>query len=106
MVIHDDDVGLRRFLSRLEQKALVVHRTARALTDVRFGGDFVPHLWSRRNREIAQRAVTRAIRPGLYRGELLVKPIFEQRAARGARLLEPNETQIVPPTLEQRKAHR
>ena len=73
MVIDDDDVGLRRFLARLEQKALLVHRAARALAEVRLGRDFVPDLGARRDRQIAQRSVVRPLGPRVNRVELLLQ---------------------------------
>ena len=76
----DDHVGLRRFASRLEQEALVEVRALQAPTEVRLGGDLVPHLIPRRHRQIAQRAVSRLLRPLRDRLQLVHDLGLEERA--------------------------
>src|SRR5215213_4522479 len=104
-MVHDDDIGLRRLASRLEQKALAVERALRSLTQVRLGGNLVPQLWPRRGREIAERAVFRALGPRLDRVELLLHSILEQRVPRRSRELQTDEAEIIAPPFEQREAH-
>ena len=105
MVVHDDDVRLRRLASRLEEEALLVQRAAGALAQVRLGRNFVPQLGTRRDRQIAERSVARARGPRLNRVELLLQAVVEQRVAGGARLLQAKQTEIVVPAFEQCEAH-
>src|SRR6185503_21070169 len=73
MMVHDDHVRLRRLAPGLEQEALVVERTARALAEVRLRRDFIPELGPRRRREIAERAIRGGAGPFGYGLELLLE---------------------------------
>jgi hypothetical protein len=70
---------------------------------VRLGRDFVPHFGARRDREIAERAVARALRPLVIVVDLLLDAVLEQRVARRPRVAEPQQTEVVAPPLSSAK---
>jgi hypothetical protein len=93
MMIHDDDVGFGGNAARLEEKALVVGRAFRALTEIGSAGNLVPDFRARRDGEVAERAISCTCRPGLNCLELRLKTVLEERVPRRARLLQSNETE-------------
>src|SRR5690348_274090 len=105
MMVDDDDVGLCRLPARLEEKALIVELALEPRAQVRLGRDLVPQLGSRRCGQIAQRTVSRALGPVGDRLQLVALPIIEERARRGACLLEPLKAEVIAPPLEKREAN-
>ena len=106
MMVHDDDVRLRRVASRLEQEALLEVRALHARAQSRLGRHLVPHLGARRRREVGERSVLRALGPRRDRRELVGHAVVEQLRRAARRLLEPRLAEVVAPSLQQREAHR
>ena len=105
VVIDDDHVCLCRLATCLVQEALVVQRTFEAHAQVGLRGHLIPQLWTRRRRQIAERAVGRALGPLDNGVQLVAQTVVEERGARRTRLVESLQTQIIAPTLEKREAH-
>ena len=104
MVIHDDDICLLCFAPRLEQKAASIVRARRLATEIRLGGDLVPHFRPRRRGKIGERSIGRVLRPVSNRLELFPRIVGEQSRREQLALSESQQTDVIAPTLEQREA--
>jgi hypothetical protein len=105
MVIHDDDIRFRCLASRLEDETRAEVRTAKARAQISFGGDLVPQFRARRGGKIGDRTVGRVLRPPGDRVELVLRVGLEERRRAIARLLEPEQADVIAPPFQQRKAH-
>ncbi len=101
MMIHHDDIRLGRTAPRPEQEALVEVVALETSAQVGLGAHLVPHLGRGHHGEIAERPVRRVTRPFGDGQQLIVLLGFEQGPLGADRLVEPRETEVVPPALEQ-----
>src|SRR6185437_1987957 len=95
-----------RDATRLEEKAAIEVRTLEAAAEIGLGGYFVPHIGTRRRREIRERAIRRPLGPRAQGGELRHHLIIKQTGPLGASVLEALQADVVAPPLEHGKAHR
>ncbi len=103
VVVHDDDVRLRGAAPRLEQEAALEVRALEPGAEIGLRRHGVPDIGARLLRQIGERAVAGTRGPPAERVELDAPLVLEQRVLLLPRLLEPRETDVVPPALEQRE---
>jgi hypothetical protein len=106
VVIDDDHVGLRRFAPRGKDETLLEEPALEARAQVRLGGDLVPHILGRLDRQVAEGAIFRLARPLDQVDQWLLAVAREQRGMRSRRLLEPLQAEVVPPPLQQGEPDR
>src|SRR5438105_1184694 len=103
MMVYHHDIGFGSSAPRCKHEALIEVGTFEPRAQIRFGGHRVPYFARRFLYEVGEAAVGGARRPARDRLELRCAPIVEQRLLAGARLLEPRQAQVVPPSLEERE---
>src|SRR5205085_929176 len=104
VVIHDDDVSFGGATPRREYEAPIEVRAFETRAEVRLGGDRIPDVAGRLFDEIGETAIGRPRGPARDGLELGTAAVVEQRLLSRARLFQTGETEIVPPTLEQRES--
>src|SRR5205823_2740464 len=106
MVVDDDDVRVGRDAPRPEDEAFLKMLALEALAQIGLGGNFVPDLAAWLRGEIGERAVLGLRGPAGELRYFVARVAVEERRLRRFGLLEPRETEVVVPSLEQREAHR
>ena len=105
VMVHHDDVGLRRLAPRREQETLVEEVALEPQAEIRFRRNFVPQLLSGLHRQVAQRPVSRLPRPLDQLGQPVLGLAREQRGVRVRRLVQPVQAEVIAPSLEERIPH-